>query len=314
LAAFGGPTMRSAEAMLLLDSYCETSYNPAGVGRRTQRGQTMEDAIVKMKEFLALYGLRVIGALIIFLVGRWVAQFLRRLIRRLLTKRAIDATLVSFVGNMTYVGLMAFIIIAALSQIGVETASLIAVVGAAGLAVGLALQGSLANFAAGVLLLIFRPFKVGDLVEIAGTLGVVEELQIFTTGLKTPDNRKVIVPNAKITGDTIVNYSAKQIRRVDLVVGVSYESDLRKTKAVLQDVLASDERILKEPAPTVGVVEFADSSVNLVVQPWTRVEHYWDVHFGVLQAIKERLDAEGIVIPFPQRDVHVYQEGRSVKE
>ena len=260
----------------------------------------------EMLKYFTEYGLQVIGAVLIFFIGRWAARLVARLVQHLLSKAKSDPTLVSFLYHLTNVVLMAFVIIAALSQLGIQTASFIAVLGAAGLAVGLALQGSLANFAAGVLLLIFRPFKAGDLIEAAGVLGVVEELQIFTTKLKTPDNREVIVPNAKLTGDNIVNYTSKGIRRVDLVVGVSYSSDLKRTKEVLLDVLAQDSRVLKDPAPTVGVVELADSSVNFVVRPWTAVENYWSVYFDTLQAVKERLDAEEITIPFPQRDVHVY--------
>ena len=267
----------------------------------------MGEAIDKMQEFIALYGLKVLGAIVIFLVGRWIARLLKGVVRRLMERAKVDKALVSFVSSLTYVALMVFVIIAALSQIGVQTASFIAVIGAAGLAVGLALQGSLANFAGGVLILLFRPFKTGDLIEGAGALGVVEDIHIFTTRLRTPDNKRVIIPNAKLTGDNIINYSAEGTRRVDLVIGVSYGADLRTTTDVIKDVLASDERVLKDPAPTVAVVELADSSVNFVVRPWTKVENYWDVYFGVTQAVKERLDAEGIAIPFPQSDVHMYQ-------
>ncbi len=272
-------------------------------------GETTASSLVeRMKEFFAVYGLQLVGAILIFVIGRWVATLLKGVVRRLMEKTKADPTLVLFVTNFTYVVLMVFIIIAALGRIGVQTGSFIAVIGAAGLAVGLALQGSLANFAAGVLLLIFRPFKADDLIEGAGVLGIVEEIGVFTTTLKTLDNKKVIVPNAKLTGDNIVNYSAKPIRRVDMVIGVSYDADLKKTKEVLSEVLAADERVLKDPEPTVAVSELGDSSVNLVVRPWTKTENYWGVYFDTTQAAKERLDAEGIVIPFPQRDVHLFQE------
>ena len=267
----------------------------------------MEEVIAKLKEFAALYGLQIVGAILILVVGRWVAKLLKNVVRRMMEKSKSDPTLVAFVVNLTYIALLTFVIIAALSQLGVQTASFIAVVGAAGLAIGLALQGSLANFAGGVLLLIFRPFKTDDVIEAAGVLGVVEEIQLFTTTLKTPDNKKDIIPNAKLTGDNITNYSAKKVRRVDMTVGVSYEADLKKTKEVLRDVLAADERILEDPAPTIGVVELGDNSVNFVVRPWTETPNYWDVYFDTMQAIKERLDAEGIGIPFPQTDVHLYQ-------
>lgn len=265
----------------------------------------MEEVWAKLVTFCTEYGLQVIGAILIFVVGRWVAKLLRKLVRGLLTKAKVDATLVSFAGHLVYVLLMTFIIVAILSRLGVETTSFIAVIGAAGLAVGLALQGSLANFAAGVLLVIFRPLKVGDFVEGGGQLGTVEEVGIFTTHLVTPDNRTVIVPNAKLTADNIINYTQKGTRRVDLVVGVSYGEDLKKVKEVIADELSKDGRILAEPAPTVGVIELADSSINFVVRPWVNVADYWSVHFDTLTALKARFDKEGISIPFPQRDVHM---------
>jgi small conductance mechanosensitive channel len=267
----------------------------------------MEKAWERVQEFVAEYGLSVIGALLVFFIGRWLAKVIKRLVNRMMTKSKADPALVGFVSNLVYVALLTFVIIAALAQLGVQTASFIAVVGAAGLAVGLALQGSLANFAAGVLLLIFRPFKAGDLIEGGGTMGVVRSMGIFTTVLNTLDNKRVIVPNSKLMGDNITNYSAEENRRVDLVVGVSYNADLKKTTDVILDVLKSDERVLEEPAPTVAVLELADSSVNFVVRPWTKTENYWDVYFGVTQKVKERLDAEGIEIPFPQQDVHLSQ-------
>jgi small conductance mechanosensitive channel len=268
----------------------------------------MEKAWERIQEFIAEYGLSLIGALLIFLIGRWAAKVIKGLVARMMNKSKADPTLVAFVSNLVYVGLLTFVFIAALAQLGVQTTSFIAVIGAAGLAVGLALQGALANFAAGVLLLIFRPFKAGDFVEGAGTMGVIKEIGIFTTVLNTPDNKLVIVPNAKLTGDNITNFSAETTRRVDLVVGVSYKADLRKTTEVIMDVLKSDELVLEEPAPNVAVLELADSSVNLVVRPWVETANYWTVYFRVIQKIKERLDAEGIEIPFPQSDVHLFQK------
>ena len=265
----------------------------------------------KAQEWITLYGIKVVAAIAIFIVGRWITMRLKKLIVKLMEKRSLDPSLVSFVASLTYIGLMTFIIIAVLSQLGVETTSFIAVLGAAGLAVGLALQGSLANFAAGVLIIIFKPFKVGDFIEAGGAKGVVEEMEIFTTQLKSPDNKKIIIPNAKLTGDNIVNYTAKEQRRVDLVIGVAYDSDLAKTKDVLTKVLTEDARILDDPAPTVGVVDLADSSVNFVVRPWVKTAEYWAVYFDTMQKIKERLDEEGIGIPFPQRDVHLYQEEKA---
>ena len=266
----------------------------------------MEHVVGKLQEWVALYGLKAIAAVLILIFGRLAAIGLRSLMKRTLTKSRVDDTLVSFVSSVSYVALMAFVIIAALGQLGVQTASFVAVLGAAGLAVGLALQGSLANFAAGVLLIIFKPFKVGDYIEVAGTSGVVEEIGIFTTELKSPDNKKVIVPNAKATGDNIVNYTANDRRRVDIVACVSYSDDLSKVRRVLEAILAEDTRILQEPAPTIGVLELADSSVNFAVRPWVNTADYWDVFFATQEKIKTRFDAEGIAIPFPQQDVHLH--------
>jgi small conductance mechanosensitive channel len=266
----------------------------------------------KLQELITLYGLKIIAAAVIFIVGRWVAKGLKRLIVRALIKGKVDETLVSFFGHLTYFTLLAFIIIAALNQLGIQTTSFIAILGAAGLAVGLALQGSLANFAAGVLMIIFRPFRVGDYVEGGGTAGIVEEIQIFTTKLRTPDNKSIIIPNAKITGDNIVNYSAKDSRRMDMIVGVSYDDDYDQVKEVLQDILAKDGRILEEPPPTIGIVEFGDNSVNFAFRPWVKTAEYWDVYFALTEAIKKRFDEEGITIPYPQRDVHLFEHKEEV--
>jgi small conductance mechanosensitive channel len=215
--------------------------------------------------------------------------------------------LVSFVSNLVYIGLLAFIVIAALGQLGIQTTSFIAVLGAAGLAIGLALQGSLSNFAAGFLLIIFRPFKVGDLIEGAGVLGVVEAIQIFTTQLKTADNKTVIVPNANLTADNIVNWTVKGTRRVDMVFGIGYEDDIDTARSLMADIIAEDERILKDPAPAIVVIELADSSVNFAVRPWVNVDDYWGVYCDLTEKIKKAFDANNISIPFPQRDVHLYQ-------
>jgi small conductance mechanosensitive channel len=267
----------------------------------------MEQYLEKAKGLLAQYGVRVVAAIAILIVGWIAAKTVQSLVRRMLKKGRVDAALVSFVSSLTYVALMAFVIIAALSQLGVQTASFVAVVGAAGLAVGLALQGSLGNFASGVLIIIFKPFRVGDYVEGGGVAGIVEEISIFTTELKSPDNKKIIVPNGKMMGDNIVNYTAKEIRRLDLVAGVSYKDDLDKVRKVLADILAADERVLKDPAPTIGVLELGDSSVNFAVRPWVKTQDYWDVFFATQEKIKKQFDAQGISIPFPQRDVHLYQ-------
>lgn len=261
----------------------------------------------QIQQFVIVNGINMVIALIIFFVGRWVAKLVRSLIAKVMTKKGVAPAVNSFVCSFAYIGLLTFVVIAALAQVGIQTTSLIAILGAASLAIGLALQGSLANFAAGVLLIIFHPFKVGDYIECGGTAGAVEEIQIFTTLLKSPDNKKIIVPNAKVLGDTITNYSSKETRRVDLVVGVSYTANLQKVEKVLQDVLSKDERVLGDPPPTIAVSELADSSVNFVVRPWVKTGDYWNVYFGLTKNIKLRFDAEGISIPFPQRDIHLYQ-------
>ncbi|MGA0333242.1 MAG: mechanosensitive ion channel family protein [Kiritimatiellia bacterium] len=269
----------------------------------------MDEIIVKIQEILAIYGLRVLAALATLLIGRIIVGLMRRVITKLMTKAKVDPTLVSFTGSVSYVGLMAFVVVSALGQLGIATASFVAVLGAAGLAVGLALQGSLGNFASGVLMIIFKPFKLGDFVEAGGVAGVVEEIGIFNTELKTGDNKKMIVPNASITGGNIINYSAHATRRVDLVVGVSYGDDLDKVKQTLKAILDGESRILPEPEPTIGVSELADSSVNLVVRPWVNSADYWPVLFALQEEIKKRFDKEGISIPFPQQDVHMHQAG-----
>jgi len=261
----------------------------------------------RLQELLAFYGLRIVAALVIFVVGRWVARALKRLAVRMMRKSKVEETLISFVGNLTYIALLVFVIIAALNQLGIQTTSFIAIIGAAGLAIGLALQGSLANFAAGVLMIIFRPFKVGDYIEAAGAAGVVEKIEIFTTQIKTPDNKTIIIPNAGVTGGSITNYSAKDTRRVDMVIGVGYGDDLKKVREVLEEVLAKDDRVLDDPAPTIGVMELGDNSVNFAVRPWVKTADYWGAYFDLTETVKRRFDQEGISIPFPQRDVHLYE-------
>lgn len=201
---------------------------------------------------------------------------------------------------------MAFVIIAALGKLGMQTASFVAMIGAAGLAIGLALQGALTNFASGVLMIIFKPIKVGDFIDAAGAMGVVNEIGIFTTILKSLDNKVIIVPNGKLTKDNIINFTTENQRRIDIVAGVSYNDDLDKVRKVLESILSEDDRILKDPAPTIGVLELADSSVNFAVRPWVNTPDYWDVFFALQEKIKKRFDAENISIPFPQQDVHIH--------
>jgi small conductance mechanosensitive channel len=251
--------------------------------------------------------INIVTALVIFFVGKWAANLVTRAIRTLMQKQQVDKTLETFVGNLIRMVLMVFVVIAAISAVGIQTTSLIAVIGAAGLAVGLALQGSLSNFAAGVLIVLFRPYKVGDFIEGGGVSGSVVSVQILQTILKTGDNKQVIVPNSQIMGSIITNYSANDTRRVDMVVGVSYDDDLDKVRKTIEELVAADDRILDDPACTIAVSELADSSVNFVVRPWVNTPDYWGVMFDLTEAIKKRFDKEGISIPFPQRDVHVYQ-------
>jgi len=260
---------------------------------------------VQVQDIVTVWGLKVIAAIAIFIIGRWVAMLVRRIVRRVMDKAKVESIITSFVSSIAYIALLAFVVIAALGQLGIQTTSFIAILGAAGLAIGLALQGSLANFAAGFLMIIFRPFRVGDFIEGAGVAGIVEEIQIFTTILKTPDNKIIIVPNAKLAGDNITNYSAMETRRVDMTVGVAYDADLAHVKNVLNDIISRDERILAEPASQVVVAELADSSVNFVVRVWTKSADFWAVKCDMTETIKIRFDAEGIGIPFPQRDIHI---------
>ncbi len=256
---------------------------------------------------LADFGVRVLLALLIFTIGRWVANLIAGGMSKGLSRGKTDPTLIGFTTALVRVAILAFVVIAALSQLGIQTAGFVAVLGAAGLAVGLALQGSLANFASGVLLLIFRPIKVGDYVEAGGTSGSVMEIGIFTTTLHTPDNKKVIVPNAQVTGGTITNYSANDTRRVDLVASVGYGDDIPKAKAVLERIVKAHELVLPDPAPQIEVSKLGESSVDIVVRPWVNTSDYWRVYFDLTQSIKAEFDREGISIPFPQRDVHLHQ-------
>jgi len=266
--------------------------------------QSLSDKVLAL---LSVYGLNVLAAIAIFVFGLWFAKIMRRVIGKVMERGNVDATLTRFVGNLSYIALLVFVVLAAVSKLGIQTTSFIAVLGAAGLAIGLALQGSLSNFAAGFLMIIFRPFKVGDYIEAGGTAGTVEEIQIFTTQLKTPDNKTVIIPNSGITAGNIVNYSTKGTRRVDMVFGIGYDDDIDKAKAVLQQIIDADARVLKDPVVTIGLSELADSSVNFVVRPWVKSEDYWSFLFDTTEKVKKRFDEEGIGIPYPQQDVHLYQ-------
>lgn len=262
----------------------------------------------KAAEAVSLYGLSLLAAIIIFVVGRFVVNLITKGIRGLMERRKIDPSLIGFATGLAHALMLTFVIVAALSRIGIQTTSLVAVIGAAGLAVGLALQGSLSNFAAGVLIIIFKPYRVGDYVVASGAEGVVEDIGIFTTTVVTLDHRTQIIPNSVATSGVIENYTKKGIRRLDIVPGVSYGDDIRKVKKVLEEIIAAEPRVLAEPAPFVGVAEMGDSSVNFAFRPWVKVEDYWDLFFHFNEQIKLRFDEEDITIPFPQRDVHLFQQ------
>ena len=258
---------------------------------------------------VATYGLKVLGAVAVFLIGRFIAGAVRRAIGRTATARGVDATLIPFVTSLVYWLLMIMVLIAVLTLFGINTTSLVAVLGAASLAVGLALQGTLANFAAGVMLLLFRPFRARDLVDVAGVEGVVESVGIFSTTLNTLDNVRIVVPNGEVYGKTIKNYTANDTRRVDMVVGVGYGDDLDHARSTIEAIVTADARVLTDPAPDIEVIEMADSSVNFVVRPWTKSGEYWPVRFALTAALKKGLVEAGLSIPFPQRDVHLHQVG-----
>lgn len=256
-------------------------------------------------DILIQYGINIISAILILFIGNLIVKVIAGSISKVLQKKKMDQAVVEFINGMVRYLLFVIVLIAALGRLGVQTASVVAVIGAAGLAVGLALQGSLSNFAAGILIVAFRPFKSGDYVEIAGVAGAVDTIQIFQTILNTPDNKMVVVPNSSVIGGAIVNYSRHPTRRIDLVIGVSYHADLKKTKEVLRHVVESHEKVLKDLDVTIGVHTLADSSVNLVVRPWVKTGDYWPVYWDLNQSIKEALDEHGIEIPFPQMDVHL---------
>ncbi|MEO9493823.1 MAG: small-conductance mechanosensitive channel MscS [Vibrio splendidus] len=264
-----------------------------------------EQWLTNNSDLFIQYGVNIISALIILFIGNLIVKAVANSVSKVLQKKKMDRAVVEFVHGLVRYLLFVIVLIAALGRLGVQTASVVAVIGAAGLAVGLALQGSLSNFAAGVLIVAFRPFKSGDYVEIGGVAGSVDSIQIFQTVLTTPDNKMVVVPNGSVIGSPITNYSRHDTRRIDLMIGVSYNADLQKTKALLTKICESDERVLKDPGVQVGVHTLADSSVNFVVRPWVSTAEYWNVYFDLMQAIKEGLDNEGIEIPFPQMDVHM---------
>jgi len=259
-------------------------------------------------DWASTYSVKIVAAILIFIIGKWLSHKISKLFSKLLEKNNVDVTLIGFLSNIIYYTLMIAVLIAVVGQLGINTTSFLAVVGAAGLAVGLALKDSLSNFASGVMLILFRPFRVGDVVSVGGATGKVEKITIFTTILNTPDNQRVIIPNGNVTGGVIQNITANSTRRVDLVMGIGYEDDIATAKKIMADIISADERVLKDPAPTIAVSELGDSSVNFVVRPWAKTEDYWNVYFDLTEKIKIAFDKEGISIPYPQRDVHIYKE------
>ena len=263
--------------------------------------------------WLTTYSMKIVTAVLIFVIGKWVAQKLTRLFLKLLEKNKVDVTLSRFLESIVYYTLLVGVMIAAAGQLGINTTSFIAIVGAAGLAIGLALKDSLSNFSSGVMLILFQPFRVSDFVTAGGVSGKVMRIDLFNTTLNTPDNQRVIVPNANITNGVITNVTANDTRRVDLVISIGYGDDIVLTKQVLDRIVKADERVLKNPAPTIAVSALADSSVNFVVRPWVKTDDYWKVYYDLTEKIKLTFDQEGISIPFPQQDVHLFQEKTSTE-
>jgi len=266
------------------------------------------------KDWLIANGPNILVTLIILVIGRWLAMWLASIGRKAMTKGGVEDTLSRFLGKLIYYGLLTAVIIAAADQLGIKTTSFLAILGAAGLAIGLALKDSLSNFASGVMLILFRPFVVGDFVTAGGVSGTVQQIDIFSTIILTPDNQKFIVPNSGITAGVITNVNAESTRRIDLVVGIGYDDDIRSAKNTLEDLVKADKRVLEDPAPTIAVSELADSSVNLIVRPWVETSDYWDVRLELIEKIKLTFDEKGISFPFPQQDVHMYQQSREIAE
>ncbi len=260
----------------------------------------------RMMGYLEQYGLKIVAAIFILIIGRICATVATNVAKKSMEKAKVDPTLITFFEKLIYLALLAIVIISALIQLGVKQASMIAVLGAAGLAVGLALQGGLSNFASGVLIIFFRPFKVNDLIEAAGSLGVVRSIELFTSTVITLDNKTVVIPNSQLTSDKIVNFTETDELRMDLVFGASYSDDIDTVKKICMDVMKANDKVLKSPEPFVGVLEHGPSSVNYAVRPWVKAAHYWDVYFAMHEQVKKKFDENGVSIPFPQRDVHLH--------
>jgi small conductance mechanosensitive channel len=298
--------LTAAGAFLMMAFPASAEEGQAAAEASKPQQQHIFDTI---QQFLATKGtdfaLNLLAAILIFVIGRWVSKLISTIIARVMTKAKVERLLVTFVQHMSYFAMLAFVIIAALDRIGIKLTAAIAVLGAAALAIAFALQGSLSNFAAGILMVIFKPFKVGDFIEAAGAQGTVQEIQVLTTVINSLDNVRIIIPNAQVTSGTIKNFTANDTRRIDLIIGVSYDDDLKKAKEVIENVLVSDKRILKNPAPTVAVCELGDSSVDFAVRPWVKPEDYWDVYFDVTEKLKVAIESNGLTIPFTQYDVNI---------
>ncbi len=253
------------------------------------------------------WGIKIIMALAIFYVGRMVVGIIVGIVGRTMRTQEVDEMLVRFVLSIVRWLLLLFVIIAALSQLGIQTTSLIALLAAAGLAIGLSLQSSLSNFASGIMILVFRPFSKGDFVEAGGASGTIDSITIFTTTMTTSDNKEIIIPNSAVMGGNITNYSARPTRRVDMVFGISYDDDLRQAKQLLEEIIAADDRVLADPAPRIVVGELADSSVNFLVRPWVKAEDYWGLYWDTTETVKLKFDAAGLTIPYPQMDLHMHK-------
>jgi small conductance mechanosensitive channel len=271
--------------------------------------ETLNRTIETLVALLSSWGLSVIGAIALLVIGFWIARRMRSGVGRALARGKVDASLIPFVSGIVYYAALAVVLIAVLSLFGIETTSLVAVFGAAGLAIGLALQGTLSNFSAGVMLLLFRPFKKGDFVDVAGVKGSVVEIGVFSTSLATPDNIGIIIPNSAIFGSVISNYNVHETRRNDMVIGISYDDDIDSAFAIIESVLAGDERVLAEPAAGVFVANLGDSSVDIAVRPWCKGSDYWPLRADLTKKIKQALEAGGCSIPYPQRDVHLQGGG-----
>jgi len=272
----------------------------------------MDDFLNGQTNYIDIYiipwGINIVTALVVFLLGRLIAKFICRSVKRLMQRSKIDEILINFIGNILYFALLLVVVIASLDQLGINTSSVLAVFAAAGLAVGLALKDSLSNFAAGVMLVFFKPFKNGDFIEAGGQSGVVEEIRIFNTIIRTGDNREITLPNGQIYSGVIINFSARDTRRIDLVFGIGYDDDIKQAKELIEKTMAEDARILKDPAAVIMVLELADSSVNFAVRPWVNAGDYWGVRSDLLETLKVKCDAAGISIPYPQQDVHIFQQ------